>query len=261
MEAAPESPLKPVESNKTPWGAGSALTVVVVTYIVTLFIGTYAISIYPALKHWSQKQANDWLQSSVIAQFFYILLIETLTLWIIYLFIKHRRGKLSQIGLSRAKVTDLGSGVAGFMVYFIIYIAVYAFIAAFVHSINLQQQQDVGFHGVTSHPALLVTFVSLVILPPIAEEIVFRGFLYSGLRRSLPMIWAAILTSLIFASAHLLEGTGGGLLWVAGIDTFILSMVLVYLREKTGRLYAGMLVHALKNGLAFFVLYHTVLGL
>ena len=70
----------------------------------------------------------------------------------------------------------------------------------------------------------------------------------------MPQIAAAIVTSLIFASAHLPEGVGG-LLWVGFIDTFILSMVLVYLREKTNGLYSGMMLHALKNGVAFYVLY------
>jgi membrane protease YdiL (CAAX protease family) len=42
-------------------------------------------------------------------------------------------------------------------------------------------------------------------------------------------------------------------MWAAAFDTFILSVVLVYLREKTGALYAGMLVHMLNNLLAFFV--------
>jgi membrane protease YdiL (CAAX protease family) len=246
---------------KTPWGALTALLVVVVTYIVTLVIGQLVLSIYPSLHHWTPSHANSWLQNSVIAQFGYVLLVETLTLAAIYLFIRHRKGTLAQIGLGKWRWSNIGKAVLGFVAYFAIYLAVYSFIAAFVHQINLQQQQDVGFHGVSGNGALLLTFLSLVVLPPIAEEIVFRGFLYSGLRRSLSMLQAGIITSLIFASAHLLEGTGCGPLWVAGIDTFILSMVLVYLREKTGNVYAGMLVHALKNSVAFFVLYHVALGL
>ncbi|MGH7237402.1 MAG: CPBP family glutamic-type intramembrane protease [Candidatus Saccharimonadales bacterium] len=42
---------------------------------------------------------------------------------------------------------------------------------------------------------------------------------------------------------------------MAGVDTFILSTVLCYLREKTGRLYAGIGVHALKNFVAFAALF------
>jgi membrane protease YdiL (CAAX protease family) len=87
------------------------------------------------------------------------------------------------------------------------------------------------------------------------EEILFRGFLYSGLKKSLPKIWAVLLTCTIFAAPHLLEGGSSGLLWVAGIDTFILSLVLIWLREKTGRLYASMGLHALKNFIAFASLF------
>ena len=71
----------------------------------------------------------------------------------------------------------------------------------------------------------------------------------------MPKVWAIIITSLIFASPHLLESGSGGLLWIAGIDTFVLSLVLCWVREKTGRLYAGMGIHALKNTVAFISLF------
>jgi sodium transport system permease protein len=246
---------------QTPWGGLTALLVVVLTYVVTLVIGTLVISIYPHSQHWTNAQANAWLQKSVLAQFGYVLLVETLTLAAIFLFIRWRKGSLRVVGLTKPRAQDIGPALLGFVAYFAIYYAAYLFVQAFIPQINLQQQQDVGFQTVGRGLPLALTFLSLVVLPPIAEEIVFRGFLYSGLRRALPMVYAGIVTSLVFASAHLLESASGGLLWIAGIDTFILSMVLVYLREKTGRLYAGMLVHALKNLVAFLVLYHVVLGL
>ena len=82
-----------------------------------------------------------------------------------------------------------------------------------------------------------------------------RGFLYSSFKKGLPTAAAVIVTSAIFASAHLPEGGGGGLLWIAAVDTFILSLVLIYLREKTGALWASMTLHALKNGVAFVALF------
>jgi membrane protease YdiL (CAAX protease family) len=54
-------------------------------------------------------------------------------------------------------------------------------------------------------------------------------------------------------------GQGASLLWAAGVDTFVLSLVLVYLREKTGALYAGMLVHSLNNLIAFGVHFHGLI--
>ena len=101
----------------------------------------------------------------------------------------------------------------------------------------------------------MLVFISLVLLPPVVEEIVARGFLYTGLRSKLPKIVAALITSALFAAAHLQWGSGAPLLWVAALDTFTLSLVLVYLREKTGGLAASMGVHMLKNGLAFVVLF------
>jgi membrane protease YdiL (CAAX protease family) len=93
------------------------------------------------------------------------------------------------------------------------------------------------------------------VLPPIVEETVFRGFIFTGLRGKLKFVWAAVLTSLLFATAHLEFGSGKPLLWVAGLDTFTLSLALCYLREKTGSLWPGILLHALKNGVAFLSLF------
>ena len=42
------------------------------------------------------------------------------------------------------------------------------------------------------------------------------------------------------------------------IDTFILSLTLIWLREKTGRLYASMGLHGLKNFIAFIQLYPII---
>jgi membrane protease YdiL (CAAX protease family) len=102
---------------------------------------------------------------------------------------------------------------------------------------------------------LTLTFISLVILPPLVEETLMRGYLYGSLRKNMSKIGAALVTSIIFASAHLEFGSGAPLLWIAALDTFVLSLFLVYLREKTGSLWAGMLVHALKNGIAFASLF------
>ena len=66
---------------------------------------------------------------------------------------------------------------------------------------------------------------------------------------------AAIITSLMFAVGHLQFGSGAPLLWVAALDTFVLSLVLCYIREKTDSLWPGIFIHAIKNALAFSVLF------
>jgi membrane protease YdiL (CAAX protease family) len=238
------------------WSAMTAICVVVFVYISALFIGGTILGAYAGIRHWSSAYTDQWLSSSVVAQFLYILLDETITVALLWGFMKWRRyrGVRKALGLVSPKAKDFYYVLSGAAVYFIVYIFAVNIAAKFIH-IDVNQQQDVGFQVVNSHRDLILTFFSLVVLPPIVEEIVFRGFLFGGLRRRFPL-WAAMLvTSAIFAIPHLLESNGTGLLWTAGIDTFILSLVLCYVREKTGHLYAGMVIHGLKNFLAFYVLF------
>ncbi|HUD05617.1 MAG TPA: CPBP family intramembrane glutamic endopeptidase [Candidatus Saccharimonadales bacterium] len=250
---------EPSLSQDITWGALTAILVVIVTYVVVQLIGAQATLLYPIFKHWSNSHATSWFNNSPIAQFSYSVLAEGGSFFVIWGFIHWRKSTLKAIGLVRAKFKDITYALLGVVIYFPVYIIVVEALSALIPSFNVGQTQQIGFSQSATGLSLFLAFVSLVIIPPIAEEVMFRGFLYSGLKRNLPKIWAVLLTSLIFASPHLLESAQGGILWIAGVDTFILSLVLIYLREKTGRLYASMGLHALKNFAAFASLFliHT----
>jgi membrane protease YdiL (CAAX protease family) len=128
-------------------------------------------------------------------------------------------------------------------------------VTKFAPHLNVSEKQQLGFNNVHGAGDIILTFISLVILPPIAEEIIFRGLIYTNLRKKMTMWVAAVVTSLLFAAGHLPEGGSAGPLYIAAIDTFSLSLVLVYLREKTGGLYASMTLHGLKNLIAFIALF------
>jgi len=55
------------------------------------------IELYPLIRHWPNTRTLDWLNNSVPAQFFYILVAETITIGAIYYFMK-RRYRLSLVG-------------------------------------------------------------------------------------------------------------------------------------------------------------------
>ena len=82
---------------------------------------------------------------------------------------------------------------------------------------------------------------------PFAEEILFRGYLYGKLRRVLPVWVAIIIVGLVFGGLH------GA--WNVAIDTFALNIILCYLRETTDGLWAPILLHMAKNGVAFYFLF------
>jgi hypothetical protein len=254
-----ENPSQPVSSEQVPWNPWFGVFFVLVTFYVSQVVAALLLSIYPLLKHWTGQQAADWANSTVLAQFIFVVLAEGLVLLMLYGFLRGYRRTFRDIGLKPFRVTDLGYGIIGVPIYYVLYGLAVALAAHYVHGLDVNQHQEIGFESVTGIGPLLLTFISLVVLPPLAEEIMVRGFLYSSLKKALPLIWAALVTSALFAAAHLPEGSGGPL-YIAALDTFILSLVLIYLREKTGSLWPCITLHAIKNGVAFVALFVLHVG-
>lgn len=199
---------------------------------------------------------DDWLESTA-GQFYYVLLSDVFIVLIIWAFLRHMKSGLSQVGFGRLPAwKDLGLALLGYGVYFIGLIALTT-VVGMLTQINLDQEQELGFDQLFSPGAKLMALVGLVILPPLVEEFIFRGFVYTGLRKKLTFIWATIITSTLFAVPHLAASSEGPL-WIAGIDTLVLSFTLCYLREKTGALWACIALHAVKNLIAYAYLLSRV---
>ena len=84
-------------------------------------------------------------------------------------------------------------------------------------------------------------FVVAVVLAPIGEEWLFRGFLYGGLRRQFGSLFSAILSSGCFAVLH-------GYSWMGLLAVFLYGLVFCWLYQRSGSLLPGILVHAIYNG-------------
>lgn len=233
-----------------------AIAVVVLAYFGSQIFGGVVVGVGAGLLGYDEQQVLSQLESNTFVQFCYILAAEAMALAILWWFMRRRGVGLPDIGLGRKpKNTDIGYGLATFGIYFVALIAVTTLVSLCVPSINLDQEQLIGFEAAKAPAELALVFVSLVILPPLVEEIMIRGFLYTGLRARFTKITSALIASILFGVAHLQLGSGEPPLWIAAIDTCLLSLFLIYLREKTGSLWAGIFVHAIKNGLAFFVLF------
>ncbi len=236
------------------WSASTGIAVTIVIYLVAQLAAGLLIYLYPILRGWSNFKSSQWLDHSVVAQFAFVVLVEAITVWLLYKFLKRYKTNFRALGLLRPKFRDVGYALTGFAVYLPLYVISISIVEAFVPNLNLGQKQQLGFENASGHTLILV-FISLVLLPPIVEELLVRGFLYGSLKAHWPKAQAVIVTSALFAVAHLQIGSGAPLLWVAAIDTFILSLVLIYLRDKTGSLAASIMLHMLKNGIAFLSLF------
>lgn len=165
----------------------------------------------------------------------------------------------NELGLTGTPTwTDIGLAPVGFIITTLLALGLVAIFNVFPW-FNADQAQDVGFGTYLTGVDRIIAFVVLVVVAPIAEELIFRGWLYGKLRAVLntkladvwSMIISTLLVSTLFGIVHLQ--------WNVGINVFAMSIVLCGLREITGTIYAGILTHMIKNGVAFYLLY--VLGI
>lgn len=241
----------PARGPAVAWGPVAALVVSVLTLIgAQLLAGIILFFAYTG-------DARQLWMTSTAGQFYFVLISDVLIFSTVWAFLRIRKAKLGDIGMGRQPVwRDLGMALLMYVVYLGAFIMV-SVLASMLTQINLEQKQELGFEYLFSRADRVMALLSLVILPPIIEETLFRGFLFTGLRKKFNFAWAAAITSVMFAGLHLL-GSSDGLLWVAALDTFVLSVALCYLREKTGALWASMALHAVKNTVAFMFLLASV---
>ena len=92
-------------------------------------------------------------------------------------------------------------------------------------------------------------FLVGAVLAPFIEEIFFRGFLFQGLRAQYGWVPAMLISSTVFAVAHLDP--------VSLIPTFILGNLLAYLYHRSNSIWPSTILHVLVNSFglcsAYFV--------
>ena len=141
---------------------------------------------------------------------------------------------------------DLGLAPIGYIVHLVLATALTSLMSLFTW-FNPDQVQDTGFNYFITGGERFIAMLALVFVAPIAEEILMRGWLYGKLRTKLKAPLAILLVSLVFAALH---GQ-----WNVGVTVFSLSLVLCTLREITGTIWSGIILHMLSNGIAFYLLY------
>lgn len=174
---------------------------------------------------------------------------------------------------------DLGLAPIAFIIY-VILAAILTNLFSLFPWFDPSQPQDTGFNLFLAGIDRVIVFFILVVVAPIAEEILFRGFIYGKIKQVLfqtktipenqpqknntskidlpqktkphrheivTIVIASLITSLAFALMH---GQ-----WNVAVNVFAMSIVLCALREITGTIYSGIILHMLKNAIAFILLY------
>lgn len=90
-------------------------------------------------------------------------------------------------------------------------------------------------------PELAALLFSAVIVAPVFEEIVFRGFLFQGLMKKTGVVWAAVISTVLFALIHTQYDFWG---W---ISVGLTGISACYMTLRTGSLTSAIMLHALTN--------------
>jgi membrane protease YdiL (CAAX protease family) len=146
---------------------------------------------------------------------------------------------LRRVGLWRA-TRYLGAAWGAFFVFSALW-------AAALHvTQNDDLPQELGADDSTT--ALVAVAVLVCVLAPIAEELFFRGFCFTALRRWIGLVPGALATGVIFGLIHAASADAVFLVPLA-----FFGMALCFLYERTGSLLPCMVLHALNNALALAV--------
>ncbi len=196
---------------------------------------------------------NESVLNTILSSIIYLLAI-IITAGLPWLIRRHKTSK-EELGFSRLPSwMDILLSPAGLIIYVIFSAIMSLLFFNFFPNLNINQAQNVGFSEMSQKYEYILAFITLVIVAPVAEEILFRGYLFGKLRKYNIPIWVSIIiTSILFGAIH---GQ-----WNIAIDTFVLSVILCLLRQITGNLWASILLHMAKNGIAYYILFISPLFL
>ena len=114
-----------------------------------------------------------------------------------------------------------------------------------VDNLELSEQPNVLPMFGEGVSGLLVALLVGAVVAPIAEEVLFRGFFYAGLRNAWGRGWAIVVSAVVFAVVHGFSGV------IPPI--FLMGVILALAYEYTGSIWPSILLHSAVNSFSFLV--------
>lgn len=157
---------------------------------------------------------------------------------------------LKTMGMNRLiEWKDYLWAVGGLIASFVVGFLLLQLAESFMPWVDIDQVQDTGVNSPYGLELMLV-FLLFVVVAPVVEEVIFRGYLYGKIRNlGVNFATTTLVVSLMFGLAHMQ--------WNVGITVFALSLAMCVAREYSGSIWSTILMHMMKNGLAVYLLFFT----
>ncbi len=192
----------------------------------------------------SENQMLNWYAKIQEQYFNYAAMIEAvaaiITIPVMWYFFHKDRVREKQMGIIPNKKAPVWQYAAGILMALALSLGLNSLIVIGNMSEMSESYQET-MDALYSAP-LYIQIISLGILVPICEELVFRGLFFKRLRENSTYIQAAVYSAVVFGFAH-----GNIVQWLYGL---ILGMALAYIYEKYGSIKAPIVSHAAMNVLS-----------
>jgi CAAX protease family protein len=234
---SPPSPLSPTRWPKTAFSPG-AVTKFVITLAIAFLLGQGLSAAIIILWHIPVFNSDKQLQLNapvIVASFAgYVPLIAV----IVTMLPRTAQRSFAELGLRLPRPADILYAILGTLAMILVASVAGALQKALFHIDGTAK--DIALFNTSHDQGIVVAFVILaVVVAPLMEELVFRGFLFNALLRALPAGVAITIASALFGLAH------GDL--VASFPLACAGAILCYVYYRSGSLTASICTHGLFN--------------
>jgi hypothetical protein len=245
LEGTAPQPPSATSSSGVPWTWRDIF--VGITGVVLLLV-LLAVMAYPLLDHYGEDSTGGRLTQAAVNGAWYLVSI------LLIFFIVSRRGagwpelglRAPPAGSSVKAWLDLSRAVVVFLLTAYSLVFLYGVVVEVFGLDFLEPSQQLPEDTFDSDAVVIATGALVILGAPIAEEVLFRGFLFAKLRMHLPFVFAAAFSGGLFSLAH---GDPGLI-----IPFTIVGMLLAYVYERTGTLWGSIGVHFCFNTVTFLIL-------
>ncbi len=231
---------------RVPWGIIDALVVYLMAWVGSTVILVVLLRIVATQFSAAAQYLQSLAAGDIYASFILTIFNAIIALGLVAFYLRRHSVSWSSVGWRKFNVLKAAMYLLAIFICFIFASKVLLWIVSIlVPGFNSQQPQVNDFTKSTlSNPRL--TLIALVIIPPIIEETVFRGFIFPAFAKKWGVVWGAILSSVMFGFAHLQQNVG--------VYTFVLGLLLCFLYIRLKSIIPGIMFHTLNNYLAFIAI-------
>ena len=223
-----------------------SILIAIVIYIAYIFITLIAGMIYGAINIAQNPEITQGSYNEIVekmtdvssSQDVFLLSLFLMVFVILFVIIEVcfiEKRPLPTIGLSRKRFIVkylMGFGVGALL------------IAVHMAPSFITEWNNIAYNGFSP---LVLIFLLAFIIQTASEEIMFRGYLLSSFGHKIGTSWAVILSSLLFALFHLINGDAT----ILGITSlFFIGLFLGFYMIRTNNLWGAFGIHAAWNFLA-----------